>query len=101
MNTPHHLRSVLVAVVAASSPLLLQPAAFAADSAKPTEPRSTIQTIDRNGKCKDYILAHSGTHGKGVAVVKVMYVERPQNSRHVLLHDSSPTICTAAAGRTR
>lgn len=84
MNTRNHLRSFLFAVTTASVSLLLQPVAFAADPPKPTEPKPAVQamdhekTMDHEKKCKKYVREHHGHPGKGVDVVKVVYVECPQ-----------------------
>lgn len=78
MNTRNHLRSFLFAVTTASMSLLLQQAAFAADPPKATAPKMSMQTMDHEKKCKKYVREHHGHPGKGVDIVKVVYVDCSQ-----------------------
>lgn len=78
MNTRNHLRSFLFAVTTAGISLWLQPAAFAADPPKPTEPKAAVKPMDHEKQCKKYVLEHRGHPSKGIDVVKVVYVECPK-----------------------
>ncbi len=80
MNTRNQLRSFLFAVTTAGISLLLQPAAFAADPPKQTEPKQATQTRDHEKMCKKYVREHRGhpDSSKGVDVVKVVYVPCPK-----------------------
>lgn len=78
MNTRNDLRSFLVAAATAGTSLLLQPVAFAADQSDVGELRPALHTADREKPCKSYVREHHGSPGKGVDVVKVVYVECPQ-----------------------
>lgn len=75
MNTRNRFRDVLWASMTAALLIGLQPAAMAADSQKPTQQ----QVKDRDGRmCKKYVREHRGHPGKGVDIVKVVYVPCPK-----------------------
>lgn len=74
MNRRYSFHSVLFAVIMASSSLLIQPAVFAADP--PDQDRDNQRTADNTKKkCKKYVREHHGHPGKGIDVVKVVYVD--------------------------
>lgn len=73
MNTRNRFR--LFAMTTAVMSVGLQPAAMAADPPKPTQQ----QLKDRDtGPCKKYVREHRGHPGKGVDIVKVVYVQCPK-----------------------
>lgn len=75
MNARNRFRYFLFAVTTAAISVWLQPVALAADQPRPTQQ----QLQDRDGlMCKKYLREHHGHPGKGVDVVKVVYVQCPK-----------------------
>lgn len=69
MTSRNKSRFFVFSIVAALASFLLQPTAFAAPAAD-TKP---AQTAD--GQCRHYVRDHRGHPGKGVDVVKAVYVD--------------------------
>lgn len=78
MNTRNRFRSFLLASMTAVMFVGLQPAAMAADPPKPAQQQAKAQ--DRDTLCKTYVREHRGhpDRGKGVDIVKVVYVPCPK-----------------------
>lgn len=67
MTTRNNSR-VFVFAIASLASLLLQPTAFAA-------PAADAKPAQANGQCRRYVRTHHGHPGKGLDVVKLVYVD--------------------------
>jgi len=80
MNTRNRFRDFLFALATAATFLALQPAALAADPPKPTQQQ--VRAQDRDARlCKKYVREHRGHPGKGIDIVKVVYVPCPKKEK--------------------
>lgn len=87
MNTRNRFRDFLFASITAATFLGLQPAAMAAADSPKADPQQAkeqekaqerAKTQDRDRRqCKKYVREHHGHPGKGVEIVKVVYVPCP------------------------
>ncbi len=77
MNTRKSLRHILFAVTTAAMSVWLQPAAMAAEPTKPTQQQLKHSDVPL---CKKYVREHHGHPGKGVDIVRVVYVECAKKS---------------------
>lgn len=77
MNTRNRFRFFPFAVMTAALSVWLQPA-MAADPPKPVQQQVKAQDRDMH-LCKKYVREHHGHPGKGVDIVKVVYVPCPKH----------------------
>lgn len=77
MNTRNRFRDVLFVLMITALFVGLQPAAMAADPPKPAQEQAKGQDRDTR-LCKKYVREHHGHPGKGVDIVKVVYVPCPK-----------------------
>ena len=68
MTTRNKSRSFVLSIAAALASFLLQPTAFAATAAD-------VKPAQSNAQCQHYAHTHHGHPGKGVDVVKLVYVD--------------------------
>lgn len=78
MNTGNRFRFFLFALMTTAVSVWLQPTAMAADPPKPAQQQGKVQDRDTH-LCKKYVREHHGHPGKGVDVVKVVYVPCPKH----------------------
>ena len=66
--TTRNSRSFVLSIAAALASFLLHQTAFAA-------PAADVKPAQSNGQCQHYARTHHGHPGKGVDVVKLVYVD--------------------------